>query len=146
MLTPHPLGQNLFGDILDMHEELSLTLPTLKIYENTLPIDRALETALLDVYTEVICFYARLIHFFRTHARLVASKRLGRISVRFRSDNPTQRMSSIAESEANLARMRVEDVKYKEVLGLMDDLKKSKIHDESAIRCHHTPSEPNPRF
>ena len=48
-------------DVLDMLEELSLTLPRFRGYEQNLPMDKALETSLLNVYTEVICFYARAI-------------------------------------------------------------------------------------
>lgn len=50
-----------------MLEELSLTLPRFRMYERTLPHNQELETSLLAVYTEVICFYARVIHFFRGH-------------------------------------------------------------------------------
>ncbi len=50
-----------------MLEELSLTLPRLKVYEKTVSMDSEMETPFLDVYQEVICFYARAIHFFRSH-------------------------------------------------------------------------------
>jgi hypothetical protein len=50
-----------------MLEELSLTLPRFRTYERTLPMSQELEDSLLAVYTEVICFYARAIHFFRGH-------------------------------------------------------------------------------
>jgi len=30
-------------------------------------MNQALEAALVEVYTEVICFYARCIHFFQSH-------------------------------------------------------------------------------
>lgn len=49
-----------------MLEELSLTLPRFRAYEQTIPMNNDLETSLLAVYTEVICFYARTIHFFRS--------------------------------------------------------------------------------
>lgn len=148
MLTHASSATDSLRDVLDMLEELSLTLPRLKTYEKTLPIDSALETALLDVYTEVICFYARSIHFLRTHPHVLLRRSAWE---EFRSDfgqtiRRIKRMSSTVQSEADLARIRVEDVKYKEVLELMNNLKKSKIHDEDAIRCHHIPSELNPRF
>jgi len=50
-----------------MLDELSLTLPRLKSYEKTVPMDSELEGSVLEVYTEVICFYARTIHFFKIH-------------------------------------------------------------------------------
>jgi hypothetical protein len=131
-----------------MLEELSLTLPRFKTYENTLPMNRALEAALLDVYTEVICFYARAIHFFRAHPHVLLRRGAWE---EFRKDfgrtvRRIKRMSSTVESEADLARMRIDEVKYKEVLDVMEALKKSKIQDDEAIKCHHIPFELNPRF
>ncbi|KAI0391424.1 hypothetical protein F5Y17DRAFT_406788 [Xylariaceae sp. FL0594] len=54
--------------VLNMLEDLSKTLPRLGAYGDTLPLGSELENALVDVYTEVICFYARTIHFFTTLA------------------------------------------------------------------------------
>lgn len=65
ILTPASSAGDTLQDVLDMLEELSLTLPRFRVYEDTLPMNRQLESALADVYTEVICFYARTIHFFR---------------------------------------------------------------------------------
>ena len=53
-------------DILNMLEELSMSLPKFKAYENTLPMNEEFETALLAVYTEMTCFCARTINFFRS--------------------------------------------------------------------------------
>ena len=136
-------------DVLDMLEELSLTLPRFKNYEKTLPMDRAFETALIDVYTEVICFYARVIHFFRAHPHNLLRRGAWED---FRGDfgrtvRRIKRMSSTIEKEADLARLRIDDVKYKEVLDLMESLKKTKVRDdEDAVRCYHVPSTLNPRF
>lgn len=54
-------------DVLNMLEELSMSLPRFRAYENTLPMDDALESALLSAYTEMTCFCARTINFFRSH-------------------------------------------------------------------------------
>lgn len=56
-------GDN-FRNVLDMLEELGLTLTRFRVYEQILPMDKALETALLDLYIEITCFYARTIHFY----------------------------------------------------------------------------------
>jgi hypothetical protein len=148
MLTLASSAGDTLQDVLDMLEELSLTLPRFKTYENTLPMNRALEAALLDVYTEVICFYARAIHFFRAHPHVLLRRGAWE---EFRKDfgrtvRRIKRMSSTVESEADLARMRIDEVKYKEVLDVMEALKKSKIQDDEAIKCHHIPFELNPRF
>jgi hypothetical protein len=60
-------ADNTLNEISDMLEELSLTLPRLKFYEKTMPLNSELEASLLAVYQEVICFYARAIYFFRSH-------------------------------------------------------------------------------
>jgi hypothetical protein len=50
-----------------MLEEISCSLPRFTTYEKTLPIDEAFEPALLEAYTEMTCFCARTIKFFRDH-------------------------------------------------------------------------------
>jgi hypothetical protein len=147
ILTLTSSSTDLLQDVLDMLEDLSLKLPRLKEYK-TPPKDRALGTALLDVYTEVICFYSRSIHFFRTHPHVLLRRSAWeKFQLDFgRTIQRIKKMSTTVESEAYLARMGIEDVKYKEVLQLMDDLKKSQIHDDDAIRCYHIPSELNRRF
>lgn len=54
-----------------MLEELNLTLPRFQVFEETLPLDRELQRALVDVYFEIICFYAWTIHFLRSNPHLV---------------------------------------------------------------------------
>ncbi|KAF2234366.1 TPR-like protein [Viridothelium virens] len=141
-------GDTLVQDVLDMLEELSLTLPRFRAYEETLPMDRALENALLEVYTEVICFYARAIHFFRTHPHTLLRRGAWE---EFRTDfgrtvRRIKRLSSAVEAEADIARMRTEKAKYKEVLDLMDDLRVQKTGGGAVTRCHYIPFELNPRF
>lgn len=110
-----------FQDILDMLEELSLTLPRFQTYERTFPLNHRLQQALIDVYSEIICFYARTIHFLRNNPHLVLRKNAWQT---FRNDFSRtimriKRMSSTVESEADLARMRLDQTKYKEVLELL---------------------------
>ena len=57
-----------YNDVLDMLNELSLALPRFRSYEDTLPMNKALESSLIDVYAELLCFCARTIHFFRQNA------------------------------------------------------------------------------
>lgn len=148
MLTLASSAGDTLQNVLDMLEELSLTLPRFKAYEKTLPMNRDLESALIDVYTEVICFYARAIHFFRTHPHVLLRrgaweefhKDFGRTVLRIK------RLSSTVEREADLARMRTDENRYKEVLDIMENLKESKIRDTEARQCHFIPSELNLRF
>lgn len=141
-------GEKLLQDILNMLEELSLTLPRLKTYESTLPMNRELEAALVDVYTEVICFYARAIHFFRAHPHKLL--RMGAWD-EFHGDftktvRRIKRLSSAVEKEADLARMKADEVRYKEVLSIMESLKDTKLDEGEAQKYYFIPSRLNPRF
>jgi ATP-dependent Clp protease ATP-binding subunit ClpA len=148
MLTLASSAGDTLKDVLNMLEELSLTLPRFKAYETTLPVDRALEAALVDVYTEVICFYARCIHFFRTHPHVFLRRDAWE---EFRNDFSStvrriRRLSSSVEMEAESVRMRHERSKYNEVLDLMEILKESKIRKNEVTHYHYIPSELSPRF
>ncbi|KAI1215007.1 uncharacterized protein F4807DRAFT_466343 [Annulohypoxylon truncatum] len=135
-------------DVLDMLEELSLTLPRFRVYEDTLPMSRQLETALIDVYTEVICFYARTIHFFQDHPHVLLRRNAWeKFHTDFsRTNMRIKRISSIVESEADLARMRLDENKYKEVIELMDSLSTKRSDDNHQIKYHHIPFLQNGRF
>lgn len=60
----YPAG-DVLDDILAMLDELSWSLPRFCAYGEILPINKALQSALIDVYTEMICFFARTIGFLR---------------------------------------------------------------------------------
>lgn len=52
-------------EVFDMIEELALTIPHLESCKITVSMTTDMETALLSLYQEFICFYARTIRFFR---------------------------------------------------------------------------------
>lgn len=132
-------------NVLDMLEELSLTLPRFMAYEDMLPMDRSLENSLVDVYSEVICFYARCIYFFRTHPHLLLRRDAwGTFETDFsRTVRRIRRLSSTVESEAEAARMRHDRTKYGEVLEMMESLKDMRLRGgvESAARIFYVPAE-----
>ncbi|KIW65774.1 hypothetical protein PV04_08001 [Phialophora macrospora] len=136
-------------DVLDVLEGVSLTLPRFRDYEQDLPMDKALETCLLNVYTEIICFYARAIQFFRSHPNILLRRHCWND---FESDfgqtvKRIRRMSSAVESEADLARMRLESAKYREVLDLMKDFKEGNHDDDQDItQCYHVPQSACSQF
>jgi hypothetical protein len=148
MLTLASSAGDTFKDVLNMLEELSLTLPRLRTYENNLEMDRALEAALVDVYTEVICFYARCIHFFRSYPSVLLRRGAWE---EFRDDfartlRRIRRLSATVESEADFSRMSRDRAKYEEVLELMEKFKEPKLHDDVSKRHHYIPSTLSPRF
>lgn len=148
MLTLASSTGDILKDVLDMLEELSLTLPRFKAYEHNLPVARALEAALVDVYTEVICFYARSIRFFRTHPHVFLRRDAWE---EFRNDfsrtiRRIRRLSSTVEMEAESVRRRNDRSMYNEVLGLMETMRETKIKTDELIHYHHIPSELSSRF
>jgi hypothetical protein len=148
MLTLASSAGDTLKDVLDMLEELSLTLPRLRTYETSLEMDRVLEAALVDVYTEVICFYARCIHFFRSHPHVLLRRSAWED---FRDDfartlKRIRRLSTAVENEADFARMKCDRGKYDEVLGLMEKFKETKLQNDGPKRYQNIPSTLNPRF
>ena len=134
-------------DVVDVLEELSLTLPRFRYYEKSLPMDDTFETALVDVYTEVICFYARTIHFYRRNPHGLLQRNAW---VEFQGDfgktiQRIKRLSSAVEAEAEAARMRLDRSGYAEVLDIMKSLKKSKL-SAPVKSCYCVPYTANPRF
>lgn len=131
-----------------MLEELSLTLPRFQVYEQTLPLNHQLQQALLDVYCEIVCFYARAIHFLRSNPHLVLRKKAWQT---FRNDFSRtimriKRMSSTVESEADLARMRKDETHYKEVLELLSAMKVSDTDGPKRISYNNIPFGANTKF
>jgi hypothetical protein len=58
-------ADSILQDIFDMIEELAWTLPRLKCCEHTVSMGSDMEIALLALYQEFTCFYARTIRTFR---------------------------------------------------------------------------------
>lgn len=55
-----------FEDVLRMLDEMSLALPRFKAYADSLEMTPELESCLVEVYTEMTCFCARVVKFFRS--------------------------------------------------------------------------------
>lgn len=137
-----------FQDVLDMLEELSLTLPRFQMYESTLPLNRSMQSALVDVYSEVICFYARAIHFLRNNPHLILRKNEWTSFQRdfSRTLSRIKRISSIVETEADIARMRKDETKYREVLDVMNTLSMSKAEPDQPDSYKNIPFPRNAKF
>ncbi len=133
-------------DVLYMLEELSLALPRFKSYENT-PMSKELENTLVDVYTEVISFSARAIYSRARPPLFLLYDAPESLHKDFRRTlQRVKRLSSSVEREADLARMKTEELRYKEILDAMVDLKESRIQESEARRCHFIPSGLSLRF
>ncbi|KAJ8131983.1 hypothetical protein O1611_g1641 [Lasiodiplodia mahajangana] len=135
-------------DVLNMIEELSLSLPRFQIYEQTLPLNRQFQQTLVDAYTEIICFYARTIRFLRSHPHLSLRRNEWQscrddLSITIKR---IKRISSVIESEADIARMRKEEGRYKEVLELLNEMKMSESSNDRKFQYHNIPFNSNPKF
>ncbi|KAI0113624.1 P-loop containing nucleoside triphosphate hydrolase protein [Nemania sp. FL0031] len=135
-------------DVLDMIEELSLSLPRFQIYEQTLPLSRQFQQTLVDAYTEIICFYARTIRFLRSHPHLSLRKNEWQscrddLSITIKR---IKRISSVIESEADIARMRKDEGRYKEILELLNEMKMNELSNNEKLRYNNIPFSSNPKF
>lgn len=100
------------------------------------------------MYCEIICFYARAMHFLRTNPHLVLRKNAWQT---FRNDFSRtimriKRISSSVESEADLARMRKDESQYKEVLELLGAMKMTSTDCVKQIRYNNIPFGTNTKF
>ncbi|KAH0544775.1 hypothetical protein FGG08_001142 [Glutinoglossum americanum] len=125
--------QDILSDVLDMLEEISWSLPRFTTYEQTLPMDESFESSLVAAYTEMTCFCARTINFFRSHPHSnfisllinivkdpLLRKGWPQLSDDFqRTITRLKRLSQIVETEAEAARMRLEGERHTEVLSVM---------------------------
>ncbi|RHZ46901.1 uncharacterized protein CDV56_103201 [Aspergillus thermomutatus] len=147
ILTLASSTSNTLQEVCDMLEELSLTLPRFRTYEQTLPMSQELEDSLLAVYTEVICFYARAIHFFRGHKHVhIVRNSWPELRGDFnRTIQRIRRLSSTVESEVELTRMRRDNQKYHEILELMSTIHTQKSEPEKK-RYYYLPFSENSRF
>ncbi|KAJ5173639.1 uncharacterized protein N7500_001570 [Penicillium coprophilum] len=147
ILTLASTADNVLQEVSDMLEELTLTLPRLKFYEKTVSMDTEMETSLLTVYQEVICFYARAIHFFRTnkHSFLLRSSWSDLRGDFQRTIKRIKRLSNNIESEVELTRMRIDNQKYHEVLDLMANFQPQRLEPTHKV-SHYLPFAECSRF
>lgn len=136
-----------YNDVLDMLNELGLSLPRFRSYEDSLPMDKGLEGALVDVYAEVICFCARTINFFRQnpHRPLLRSGWPKLDSDFKRTISRLKNLSRAVDTEAEAVRLRTDISRNTELLEAM-----SRIHvkpqDDQAIEissCYVLPHRMN---
>lgn len=135
-------------DVLDMLEELSLTLPRFQLYEQTLSLNRELQKAIVDVYGEIVCFYARTIHLLRSNPHLVLRKNAWQT---FRNDFSRtimriKRMSSMVEGEADMIRMQQDKSRYQEVLELLSVMKLDKVNSQQRFLYNNIPFPASTKF
>lgn len=134
-------------EILDMLEELRRTLPRLRKYEQELPMTKALEDSLSDMYTEIIIFCARAITFFRNNPNFRRSRSAwSEFNSEFlRTITNLRNQSRRVDEEADIIRM-TREASTAETISVMKSLRDIKVGDDIKLPCHMIPYGLNPRF
>ena len=157
-----PAGSDILGDILDMLEELTLSLPKFKAYERNLPLTPPLESALLSAYTEMLCFCARTINFFRNNPHgmsvtdwpspalmmvaLLRRTSWAKMDGDFRQTIKRLRsFSQVVDIEAETVRLQVDRERNAEILAVMQSLKQQKVAND-ILPCFSVPAGIQDRF
>jgi hypothetical protein len=129
-----------------MLEQLRLVLPKAKLYEQELPLTDTLENALLDMYTEIIVFYAHAIAFFRNNPNVGKSRHAwSQFSNNFAKvlDN-LRKYSRRVDEIADMIRLSKE-THSAETIVAMNSLKNFLFKDEN-LPCYVIPYGLNLRF
>lgn len=130
-----------------MLEKLHQTLPKYCKYEKELPMTKALEDALSDMYTEIIIFCACAITFFwnnpNASIKRPAWSQFNRQFLKTIEDLKLQ--SRRVDEEVDMIRMRREAMTA-ETIEVMKSLKETKLEDQVKLPCHMIPFGLNPRF
>ena len=147
MLTIFKLAQPVLPEILDMLEELHRTLPRYKKYEQELPMTKALEDSLSDMYTEIIIFCARAITFFRNNPNVGRSRHAwSQFNSEFLRTVATLRNHSRrVDEEADMIRM-TREARSAQMVHVMRNLKGTGFGDDVKLPCHMISYGLNPRF
>lgn len=140
------LAQSALPEVLVMLEKLHKTLPKNCKYGKELPMTKALEYELSDMYTEIIIFYARAITFFwnnpNASIKRPAWSQFNHLFLKTIEDLNSQ--SRRVDEEVNKIRMR-EAISI-ETIEVTKSLKDTKLDDEVKLPCHMIPYKLNPRF
>lgn len=65
ILTLAPSKEDIISKVITMLEQFGLMFPIIKAYKVIKPVRSSIKEPLATIYTDVICFYARCIRFFR---------------------------------------------------------------------------------
>jgi hypothetical protein len=133
--------------VLAMLEELRRTLPRYQRYEDELPMTKALEDALCDMYTEIIIFCARTVTFFRNNPNI---EKTGTAWLRFSNDfhvtlESLRDYSRRVDEEGDMIRL-TRETKSAETLQVIQKLNDVSIGDKNKLPCQMVPYGLNPRF
>ena len=136
--------EDMIGKIISLLEELGQTLPKIKAYEDSKSVNPALEAIIIDVYTEVICFYSRCVQFFGAeNMRMIRSNAWEALCEDLRKTiQAVKGLSNSISYSLELAMMEESNKGEKEhddLLVALASLQKSKIKGDEAINVCDLP-------
>jgi hypothetical protein len=141
------LAQPALPQVLGMPEELRRTLPHYKRFEDELPMTKALEHALCDMYTEIIIFCARAISFFRNNPDIGGSwSTWSQFNNEFHVTTESLRSHSRRVDEGGDMIRMARGAKSAETLHVLKNLNDVCIGDKTTLSYHMIPYGLNPRF
>lgn len=127
------LAQPVLPEVLVMLEKLHQTLPKYCKYEKELPMTKALEDALSDMYTEIIIFCACAITFFWNNpSASIKRPAWSQFNRQFSKTIENLKLQSRrVDEEVDMIRMRREATTA-ETIEVMKNLKDTKLEDEGS--------------
>lgn len=136
----------MFPELVTVLEELRNVLPKARISEQEFPASESLETALLNMYTEIIVFYAFAITFFRNNPSAINNRHAwSAFNSRFEKVISNLRIYSRKVDEiVDMVRLSKE-THTAETVKAIQSLQKLMISD-SGIPCHIIPFGINLKF
>ena len=123
--------------IITMLDELSSTLPRLDSYEDRQLVNSSMEDALINVYTDVICFYARCVRFFRSE-NLYLGRPLEweKLEIDFSATiGSIKSFTTELDRQVETSRMQM----HREVKEVMASMKKATINNCDTLRIQNMP-------
>lgn len=130
-----------------MLKDLEMTLPKYRHYEVNLPMTPALETALCDVYTDILLFCAQAITFFRNNPNFARSPTIwSRFNGKFMGlISSLQKHSRRVDEEVDIIRM-TREADAAETLNVIANMKALSLGELGNLPCHALPYGLNPQF
>ncbi|KAE8390334.1 hypothetical protein BDV23DRAFT_183624 [Aspergillus alliaceus] len=141
--------EEIFSEVQNMLEELIATLPGIHPFEDNITLDERLETAMVDLYTELALFCARAISFIRVRRQHLLPIRQSwpQFSREFQQGlKRVHMLSQQVERETQRAATTAVLKWNNEMITLFQSLNTGHNHNGLVIPCFHVPSTLNDRF
>ena len=126
ILALTPSREDVISKVITMLEQFGLMFPIIKAYKVTQPVSLSIKEPLITIYTDVICFFARCIRFFRSDNSFLSWPMAWE---NLRDDfsvivHSIKVLTSIIDHEVEFSYVEMNNQKYREILRDLASLKK----------------------